>query len=513
MQILATNARQPVKIPGFRHPSQILTYSGVDKDFVYDSAKDAFVCSNEAFSVFWEALEDRYDDAEAHKRELGTPWPYEFTCLFNESPIAKAFYLEKGEVKRVDKKLNVYRGTAEKVGVYSLRDYTNIRLSGLTNQALQYSVCDYNIANIIMDGEYQAACGNLSNWDAKKGKPKTFEELDAYFANGLPIIARIGFFFDYAWKPGILALDFDNPMPEAEALEKLFRAAPALRYVPHAVYDSTSTYIYHKGKMLRGGGKYRVVFLVTNATHIGRAIEAIFKRAVINGDHFYKWSKDAQIKPDGLIDKATGRKNQIDDTSAVCLKPLEQKRLEPRYYNESAEPVNLRYAVPSLTEDEEAAYAAADEAARERLWENAPAGAVKPEPRKARAKTTKETENKTPRTFGTNKVVKGKINANTVINTNIGPYSWRKIMEQKERFHGMNCENPEIPGEDARIYTLDRPGIWAFAHRGTYYPAPALAREIARAKKAERAKQNAREVEAFKKMHKIKMLKAKLGKK
>ncbi|WP_129352057.1 hypothetical protein [Solidesulfovibrio carbinolicus] len=513
MQLLTPQAQKPVNIPGFRHPSQILTYSGVDKDFVYDSEKKAFVCSNEAFSVFWEALEDRYDDAEAHKRELGTPWPYEFTCLFNESPISKAFYLEKGEVKRVDKKLNVYRGTAEKVGVYSLRDYTNIRLSGLTNQALQYSVCDYDIANIIMDGEYQAACGDLSNWNPKKGKPKTFEEQEAYFANGLPIIARTGLFFDYAWRPGILALDFDNPMPEAEALEKLYKAAPALRYAPHAVYDSTSTYIYHKDKMLRGGGKYRVVFLVTNATHIGRAIESIFKRAIINGDNFYKWSKDAQIKPDGLIDKATGRKNQIDYTSAVCIPPLEQKRLEPRYYNESAEPVNLRYAAPSLSKDEEEAYAAADEEARARLWECAPAGAVKPEPRKTKPQTPKTTENKAPRSFRTNIVERGKIDAGTIINTEIGPYSWRKIMENKEKFHGMNCENPVRPGNDARIYTLDKPGVWSFVDNGTYYPAPALARDIARAKKAEKAKQNARDVEAFKKMHKIKMLKAKLGKK
>ena len=512
MQLLTPQAQKPVNIPGFRHPSQILDYCGVDTDFVYNSEKDAFICSNESFNAFWQALEDRYDDAESHKRELGTPWPYEFTRLLNERPISKAFYLENGEVKKVDKNLNVYRGKAEKVGVYSLQDYTKIRLSGLTNQALQYSVCAYDVANIIMNDEYQAACGDLSNWNPKKGKPKTFEELDAYFANGLPIIARIGFFFDYAWRPGILALDFDNPMNEAEALEKLYKAAPALRHAPHVVYDSTSTYIYHKDKMLRGGGKYRVVFLVTNATHIGRAIEAIFKRAIINGDHFYKWSKDVQIKPDGLIDKATGRKNQIDYTSAVCLPPLEQKRLEPRYYNEHAEPANLRYAVPSLTKEEEEAYAAADEAAREKLWECAPAGAVKPEPRKTRTKATKEKENKTPRSFKTNIIERGKIEASTIINTEIGPHSWLTIMKNKEKFHGMNCENPVRPGNDARIYTLDRPGIWSFAGHGTYYPAPALAREIARIKKAERAKQNAQEVERAKNAIKSRMLKAKLGK-
>ena len=475
MQILAQSARQPVKIPGFRHPSQILTYSGVDKDFVYDAEKDAFVCSNEVFNAFWQALEDRYDDKEAHLRELGTPWPYKLTRLTATTSLSKRFFEQDGK-KHQDKSicLNMMQGKAERVEVYTLQDLVDLRLSQKHNQALQYSVCAHKVVNIITSRQYIKANGKLEGWRR-------------YFKNEWPILSRTNQFFDYAWRPGVWAIDIDVKMTEAEALESIYKVAPALRYAPHVVFDSTSTYLYIGDKLIEGGGKFRICFLVTNAIYIPQATEALHKRQILAGYDHYEWTRGEKpsISTGSAIDVAMNRISQLDYTGAVCVYPLVQRRPAPRFYNENTEPVNLRYAVPELTTDEERAFCARDEEIRTKMRETAGIPTKTRERRERQKTETKESEKPAvPKKHNPAIIERGKLKSETMVLVEGVWVRWWDIMKNKEKYDNARCLDPFYSEnlETGRqiqpgfVHTLENPGIYSFHDAGTFYPSPKVLR-------------------------------------
>ncbi len=162
---------------------------------------------------------------------------------------------------------------------------------------------------------------------------------------------------NFCFSPGksIMMLDIDEHVSFDELVKNLEEVLPDFPKIPYVLAHSASTFIYNGETELRGEGGKRVYIFVAEGTDIPRAGKILGARLKLAGHLNYKISCSGQLLERTLIDECVFQPERLDFCGgAQCFRPLRQRRPPAEGYNDTAEPLDTRAALPDLTTEEEA---------------------------------------------------------------------------------------------------------------------------------------------------------------
>jgi hypothetical protein len=392
------------------------------------------------------------------------------TLLTNTHPVSKTFSLEVGQLQKEPGR-GVSFGIARKIWLGGISELAALIQTLKSSQCLQCGVFEQDVTGIVSQRiakQMQADPG----YDARTR---------AYFGD-LPIQTRTGKYIEWTDGLGWMVIDVDFVLSDDDIHKALARFAPELADAPHLIADSASSYIYDSdGRQYRGEGGKHVYFPVKCGADAPWALAILDRLAVARGYARYRWSEHGIILARSIVDTAMAVRSQIDYAAgAICVPPLEQRRPEPRLYNPDAEAVDLREILHELDAEEEAAWQRADQAERERLWQNPPPGAKRRQEREERAVQAKEaqTSDQAPGQgtgaghgggYAKGECLKGDTMVEVV---GLGTFSWWHITHHFEKFDGRQCLDPfrADAAKDAKIHLINgKKGIASFSHGGTWH--------------------------------------------
>jgi len=292
-------------------------------------------------------------------------------------------------------------------------------------------------------------------------------------------IARSREYFQFSDGPALLMLDADlKDLPAAqrpnsidEIRARLISVVPALASAPMCALPSAGAMIYDTAtnKPLRGLTGVRLYVLVDKGTDIP-AIGALLRdRLVLAGHGFGFVSRASSVHVRLLVDASVWQPERLDFIGgAICGEGLEQRRGEPRLWNENAPPLGLG-AIAPLTEKERAALSEVEKAIMDEALPRAAeirAAYVAAQRQKGRIVSVQWTPDAQVES----------LNGDHTIEMTDGTFTTvDEILADPAKYDDETCADPlepEYGGGDrriARIYTLGQdsgPVIHSFAHGG-----------------------------------------------
>jgi len=262
--------------------------------------------------------------------------------------LSKGFRLAQDGTLEKLKGGQLWLGTVETLSFDNITDVAELYQKLRPNNAAGYGVCGH-----------------------EKARVATKKDIDRYKSDPMPTVARGRDHFAYPTGPGLLMLDYDVTPGAARLSEAEFRAymygvVPGLEQSPHLTRPSASSFIFNGDVELRGAGGLRMLVHVQDASDIPRAGETLVKRLWLAGHGRIEVGAAGQLLRRTLVDASVFQPERLDFAGgAAVAAPLEQRMPAPKVFNPDGPPLDTKNAIPSLSEAEEAAYAALVKAARQ----------------------------------------------------------------------------------------------------------------------------------------------------
>lgn len=349
-------------------------------------------------------------------------------------------------------------GTATKISISSLTEFSHI-LDGLEpNQCLTYGVTESDSVGVVRKRD-------LHNHPGK--------------------IARDRKHFQYRNGPAILMIDYDPvsgqpPFAREELRDFLYMACPALAEASMLWAASASSHIIdtRTERDLTGLRGQRFYILVADGTDIPRAGKALYERLWLRGYGRFIVSSAGRLLDRSIIDSSVWQPEREDFAAgAQCVPPLVQRRPGHGLINDSARPFDSR-RISDITIEEQETVACARRDARALIEE---------ERLRVRAAYVEAMASKLAGEHNINidvarQVIEEALDrdflfAEFLLHSESGvSVSVAEILDHPERWHGTRFADPIEPDycNDTRIAYVNlrsggRPFLYSHAHGGHRY--------------------------------------------
>jgi hypothetical protein len=349
-------------------------------------------------------------------------------------------------------------GTATKVSISSLSDFSHLLLGLAPNQCLTYGVTEIDVVGIVRKRE-------LHNHPGK--------------------IARDRKHFQYRQGPAILMIDYDPvggqpPLSREELRDYLYKACPALAEASMLWTASASSHICDSrtGADLTGLRGQRFYILVADGTDIPRAGKALYERLWLSGVGRFIVSSAGRLLDRSVIDSSVWQPEREDFAAgAQCVPPLVQRRPGHGCINDPARPFDSR-RICDLTVEEQETVARARRDAR---------ALVEEERLRVRAAYVETMAEKLARERGIAVEAARQVIAEAVDRDILfadfllypesgGSVTVAEVLDKPEQWHGKRFADPVEPDycNDGRIAYVNlrsggRPYLYSHAHGGRRY--------------------------------------------
>lgn len=182
-------------------------------------------------------------------------------------------------------------------------------------------------------------------------------------------LARSSKHFKLADAPGLAVVDVDEAELALEQLrDELLCVAPALSSATLVGWYSGSSLIFNGNTCLSPAKGLRLYLPIASTADWPRTLRALNVRLALRGHFRYIVSSAGAVLNRFLLDPAmadAGARLDFAPAGAICAPPLEQRRPPPQILQAGAFLTDTRKAVPDITPEEDAQFAAVKSKARE----------------------------------------------------------------------------------------------------------------------------------------------------
>lgn len=209
--------------------------------------------------------------------------------------------------------------------------------------------------------EYYKDVTSFELWQSTKIDERLQKGLVLMTEKQEPILSRTR--SNFVWPKGsggIFMLDYD-PTPDQpllspqDVLARIFKVAPAMRYAPHIIQPSNSSYLYdtRTNTELKGMRGSHIYFFVQDAEFIPQAGQNLFDRLWLSGEGRFVLSGSGSFLPRTLVDKSVWQPERLDFCGAPhCMAPVERRAPSPKLENPYSAPARLSECLPNLSQKE-----------------------------------------------------------------------------------------------------------------------------------------------------------------